>query len=391
MQPLKMTIPGQYWDSQIYSGRLYLFGISGNIITLDWDGIISNWKTKDSLKLALKCAFLRSNYLYGRDLDDLVKDREIKPIIENKFKELSKIELQITKSQIKKYILGEQDNKFPFPHSDSEIYHKTIYIGSRDGIHSANCDKTTKYPVSTKLTKQWDSPVFALSGSYGNLAIAAGDEGLYEISINPYSFPDEAIRNLSNDNCINCNWTFYSIYASSFNNPGFLVQYDKVRSLRNEFERNKYERIFNKILTEDNIFHESGYSWGVQDKLCLISDNKLHIVKYNPWQKDDNKIFVDHGIVRFERWKGNVISGKNAVFGIIIECDNAIIVIPSLGNNITIPGEPINWRVFPRSKHYENQLHIIYEDRLEIYSFNHDYLVDQESKVKGIQVFPSTR
>jgi hypothetical protein len=32
----------------------------------------------------------------------------------------------------------------------------------------------------------------------------------------------------------------------------------------------------------------------------------------------------------------------------------------------------------------KNQLHVIYEDRLEILSFNHDYFVDQEAKLSGI-------
>jgi len=53
----------------------------------------------------------------------------------------------------------------------------------------------------------------------------------------------------------------------------------------------------------------------------------------------------------------------------------------------TFAGEPVNWRIFPRSKHYENQLHIIYNDRLEIISFNHDYFVNQNEKWAGIEVF----
>ena len=30
-----------------------------------------------------------------------------------------------------------------------------------------------------------------------------------------------------------------------------------------------------------------------------------------------------------------------------------------------------------------NQLHIIYEDRLEIWAFNHDYFADQHQKLAG--------
>ena len=44
----------------------------------------------------------------------------------------------------------------------------------------------------------------------------------------------------------------------------------------------------------------------------------------------------------------------------------------------------VRWRVFPRSKHYVNHLHVILDDRIEIYSFNNDYFVDQRSKKAGI-------
>ena len=39
----------------------------------------------------------------------------------------------------------------------------------------------------------------------------------------------------------------------------------------------------------------------------------------------------------------------------------------------------------PALEHYSNQLHIIYDDRLEIISFVHDYFVDQTSKLSGFR------
>jgi hypothetical protein len=84
-------------------------------------------------------------------------------------------------------------------------------------------------------------------------------------------------------------------------------------------------------------------------------------------------------------WKGEVISGRVAHFGVIIEFEDKIVVLPSKGDPITFEGEPVNWRVFPTSKHYGNQLHIVYEDRIEIISFNHDYFVDQRSKLAGLE------
>ena len=60
MQPLRLIVPGEYWDSHIYSGRLFLFLRDGSIKGLNWDRIIEEWPLKeDRLRLAMQCAFQR--------------------------------------------------------------------------------------------------------------------------------------------------------------------------------------------------------------------------------------------------------------------------------------------------------------------------------------------
>jgi len=113
----------------------------------------------------------------------------------------------------------------------------------------------------------------------------------------------------------------------------------------------------------------------------LANNGRIEIVKYKHWEKNIESQLISLVRLNLKSWKGNVISGRTAVFGVIIECENAIVVLPSAGRIMTFRGEPINWRVFPRSKHYENQLHLIYDERLEVYSFNHDYFVDQDKKI----------
>jgi len=143
-------------------------------------------------------------------------------------------------------------------------------------------------------------------------------------------------------------------------------------------------REFLGIVPAEDIFQSSSYSWGKQDKLCqVVNRNKIKVTQYLPWSS--NARFVNLGELELQDFKGDVISGDSATFGYIIECDNGIVVFDSMMHNIWIEGEPVNWRVFPRSKFYENQLHIIYDDRLDIYSFNEDYLVDQSSKKVGLK------
>ena len=77
--------------------------------------------------------------------------------------------------------------------------------------------------------------------------------------------------------------------------------------------------------------------------------------------------------------------GTTTYFGNIIECENALIVIQSDNDSFTIEEPITRWRVYPRSKNYENHLHVILDDRIEIYSFCHDYFINQNEKEIGIQ------
>lgn len=393
MQPVKITIPGEYWDSQIYAGRLYLFGLSGDIITLDWNNLIEDFRIDESLRLVVKAAFQESNLFY-HSRNVLFQDQDIKNVILSKFDKLVMLakqgDLTVSDKKMSSLEVGHQDNSFPFPHNDSQIYGKTLYVGSQEGIHSATIEKRTKTkcPINTQIQRKWDCHVSAMSASDDCLALAAGSEGLFEMSL----LNQGELKNLSKQNCIDCNWTFYSIYASSHVCSGYLAEFEKenhfdVEGENSYHQRSSVQRNFKGLISDKEIFDDSGYSCGAHDKLCQVRDRGVHVVRYQPWKEHKLQHIND---LLLADWKGQVISAKVASFGVIIECENAIVVLRSDDeppSTSTFLGEPVNWRIFPRSKHYENQLHIIYEDRIEIISFNHDYFVNQKSKRAGTEVF----
>lgn len=384
MQPLRVTIAGNYWDSYIYEGRLYIFGSDGAIRSLDWDHLIREWKVPEVARIAFICAFLRSDYLYLSDVRDLLKDPEIQNIMQRKFRNLERTSFEVTKSAFKKNLIGEQDSPCPFPHADIEVYRRNMYIGSVEGLYRATCNKRTRYPISSRPEKTWDGPALSISASYNTVAIAAGDEGLFEISteLGLDHFNGREPKNTSSIACRDCSWTYFSLFASS-SDSGYLAEYSKL--LRGRYERSA-ERQFLGIIPAANIFGSDGYSWGVKDKFFQAGRDRIKVIKYVPWAEKEHQRKREIGSLNFARWKGEVISASAAPFGTVVELERAIVVLPSKGKPITLKGEPVNWRVFPRSRHYENQLHVVYEDRVEILSFNHDYLVDQEEKLAGTSV-----
>jgi hypothetical protein len=401
MQPLRLTIPGEYWDSQIYSGRLYLFERTGDIRTLDWDRLMQGWHIDSTLRLAFECAFWRSDYLYGDRWSLLFSDEEIKTLIVKKFSDLAEKQLELSRIDLEKYSIRTQKNPFPFPHSDATIYRKNIFVVSPSGVYRATCSKGNVNPISSRPDKKWDAPVLAVDASYLTLALAAGNEGLFGLRLSEDNYESSAeangrLKRIGKRNCTDCNWTFYSIYGSSHVGPGFLAAYRRVQHKRDPFVS---ERVFEGLISGGSIFRNGGgYSWGNQDKLCQVLGSTVRIINYQPWKEEKTERLTDLGTIdlaesgdirtiELSPWKGEVVSGAAALFGTIIECENAVVVVPSEGPAMTFPGEVVNWRVFSRSIQYENQLHLIYDDRLEIFSFNHDYFVDQNQKRSGIRHF----
>lgn len=398
MKPLKLVIPGSYYDSQLYEGRLYLWQTDNSIRIFDWNKLINLVKEKmdEPLRIALACGFLRSDYLYGSKWDLIFNDVQIKAIITSKFENLSQKNIEISEDDLMKAEIKHQENPLKFLHTDSLIYRRKLYISGRNGVFEMNCGKKNVNPVSSRVYKKWDAPILSMAASYGALALSAGPEGLYEYDLN-ISGSDtifgstEAARN--NPKCISTmhssfvNYTFYSIFSSSHYNQGYLVDYSKKTYQSEEDNTIHTERNFNKIIKSEDIFSEEAFSWGIQDKLCQIKDGHIEVAKYSPWNKEKEDRIKNLGYFELQNYKGQFVSSNSAVYGFIVEFDNGITVLDSQLGNVWIEGEPVNWRVFPNSKFYENHLHIMYDDYLSIYSFNHDYFLNQKEKKIGLEVF----
>src|SRR3989442_9425519 len=96
MRPLELIIPGQYYDSQIYSGYLYLWTRDGSILTIDWNPLIQSLEVESRLQLALRSAFQRSEYLYGDQFNVFLDNQEIRQVLASQFDDLSKSQIEIS-------------------------------------------------------------------------------------------------------------------------------------------------------------------------------------------------------------------------------------------------------------------------------------------------------
>ncbi|PDW02505.1 hypothetical protein CJ255_13565 [Candidatus Viridilinea mediisalina] len=375
---------------------LYLWDIDNVVYVYDWEKLIKSIVDTPYLTLPFTCAFSRGDLLYQpTDVSQLLfGDEDIKQVIEAKFHAASQRELVFSRPYLTHYLMGEQESPFAIIHDDSAIYNDQIFAITESGLFSAETHKPkkNKKKINHKADKLWEGIGTSIQVGARAIAIAAGNDGLFE-----YQFRHEhQPKQLSSRHTLFANWAFTSIYGSSDMEPSYLAAFYWQRD--DQFEdiegvRPKYTRQFSGIMEEARIFgqqkFEIGLSWGRQEKMYRVSSTGLEAVRFKQGNltSDDKTAFEVLGLfdLGFSNGTEQVVSGGISYFGVIIETGDGLHVIESSGNTHFIQGPMTRWRVFPRSVQYENYLHVILEDRIDIYSFNNDYFVNQREKAIGIE------
>lgn len=413
MQFIKLTIEGEYWDSFLYSAFLHLIEADSSFFALPWQDIINWFNVDPNLDFAMQCAFVHGDWLYGPKYRRLFSDQEFRDLLRSKFDRLATQELFLDLSTIRGYRRNRTNIRHPFPFTDMSFYRQHFYTSSLEGIHYNRLVSGSQIPKHIPSLRLWDCPSTTIVASHFNLATATGPDGLYKVSL--YDDDGEhrnsdVFDQLSSEDTIHCNWLDYGIYGSSHQERSCFADFEPEPSRDSARSSNKkqnamFESVLpdvaegkpstdtkNKLIYKGNTYvegisHDRGYSWGSHDKLYLTSNNKIKVVKVQTRGPKRNLQFFQPTDRDLRLPFGSVVSGAVAPFGTIIECDNGITLLRSDGETIDFPGEPVRYRVFNQSSYYQNQLHILYEDRLEIYSFYSDYFVDQHQKTFGYTAF----
>lgn len=400
MQPVKITIKGDYYDCQIYRGRLYLWTFDGDLKVYNWNEVVQSFIKRDTDKIAMTFCFLDGNYLYKSSLIELFKDKDFKKLLLDKFTQIENPTFQLTEKQMEKFLFGQQETPTGILPTDTEIYGNKLYFIHEKGLFSGSAHraKSEKFPVSSRPSKLWDSNLLSIKANkFPQLALSGGSEGLFELNM-ASSLPSNLNRveqgspifEISSSHSSFANYSYLNIYNTSLVENSFLATF-KWNITKGLNQKDKASRDFDTNIEDQQIFNATNkrhfISWGIEDKIYKATENGFQIIKYNNYADENKgeKKFTPLKSINFHAWKGKIINGGTAYFGNIVECENALVVIQSDGKYLTIPGPVTRWRVYPRSMNYENHLHVILDDRIEIYSFNHDYFLDQEGKEIGIQ------
>jgi hypothetical protein len=384
MHPVKINIVGDFWDSFIYQGLLYIWEMDGSVNVFDWQNAIYSLSYKLIDSDVFEYAFSRGDYFY-KNHSEAEKEHLIKGL-----QNIANLDITLTLDDLLAFQKCKISTPFFSLHDDLDIYNLHLYALCEKGLlrTSVNRGLGDDQFLRQSIDKCFDEIGGAFKIYDSNIALAAGSNGLFEIDTISKHVEQVDKRHVSF-----ANWQYASIVATSLISDSYLAGYRKIEN------NNKCYREFIKAITTEEIFDGQGISWGNMDKIYMFLNGEIHTRQSFPytmerflpeakrtkeveeWQRDYKKFHP----FNIENPKTTLVNADTAYFGTILEFEDRIIVARSDEKIDLFKGEFTRFRVYPRSKYYENHLHIIEEEALVIYSFNHDYFIDQDLKSLGIR------
>lgn len=324
----KLTLRGNFWDIYIYMEYLYL-------VTYDNELLICNWKK--------------------------LKELNISEISEN----------DLEKYSISRYSLQMQDLN-----SDICIANKKIYLSNNYGLFLKQIDSIE----DGNFEKILDYQSFSLTtNGLGYVTMSCGNEGLFELGPNIFDSKgkwikdvDKKIFKISSNHSTMCNYYGDKLYNFSYTDDAEFYYFDQINTFKkNNPQKFSEKEIFNQNQIRDiydTNLKEKKISWFHDNKIYRIINNRqIEVVKL---KKEENFIIFEPSyIMNFQSWKGKILTGISSKFGVIVECENALVVSFEENNFLNIAGEITKYRTYPNSKAYQNHLHVVLDDRIEIYQF----------------------
>jgi hypothetical protein len=385
-QPIRITLLGKYWDSQIYSGTLYLFNRDGGLTILNWDRFVQALPISEELRFVAEAVLLGNDRFYSEDIHRLIQDPEIRPVILDKIRRLRRTcEDQEFSPAL---FSSTATNPLPFPHNDSEVYYGQLYVGTTSGVFRLSREQSrSRAKTASRVT---DAPALDIASKYSVMAIAAGEEGLLETQL--VDETDKRTSRVADKRCISCEWSYASLVCSDDTHSLFVAAFARVPEdivAGPTGRRKRYVRRFEGVITGAQLFGpsmdpEETMCWGAKDKLYSYRSGNIQIVRNRSNGRASFSAPQSRSLV-VEANSAGFVTARAAPFGSVLEFDDRLVVLFSSGELHTLAGEPVNWRVFPQSRKYVSHLHVVYEDRIEILAFVHDYFLSENERFFGTE------
>lgn len=365
-QCISINIEGDFVDSFIYSGTLFLVHADSKITTHNWEALLAsavhsngqNHRTSSAYEFLKDCR--KSAQLTDRDFLSIHIDKD-----ELESKCVSTLHL----------------DGWP---TDINIYANKFYIASENGVEELPFNWESKKLESTGRFYVWRKYAYKVSANDAHrLAIAAGRNGV--ITATPrggYIVEREDIATLLEIDSHDCEWVGQSLIANSLDGA-FISTFPELPKRPEGNVPAEYWKQLNAAkkqpLEMRRVAHKGQravvYAWVAGNKLfSLLNTGELSVERANMSANSDPTDAVaddmDIEIGMGDRFSntGNVLAARSGLFGTVIEVGDELCAVTENGTE-TVSNRPVSWRVFPRAKSYLNHLHVVEKDQLSIRAY----------------------
>lgn len=342
MNNINVKIAGDYINSFIYSGLLFLVKNGGEIILLDWKRVvrkkINNIEYREFINNCSK--------RISRDFEDVTFHLEENEILDCVFDRSS----------------------VDFWPSDFIIYSNVLYFSGQNGVEAIGLDFENKKFNKDNRKFIYSSRAYKLASSkQRGIAIAAGINGVVLKSINKYLDEITAPKFLEK-NSVDIEWGASTLVVNS-ESASSIDFFEKMQFADPGRMTKKEKDKFNALrISRSSAKEMPGYSWSIGDRLFNMNENNIKRSVISKEEGDEEFNVKEVDIKSGNYSLDNFDSARSGSFGCVVDLYDRIVLINDsgireLGRGLT------KWKVFPRAKNYANHLHMIEDAFLNIKIF----------------------
>ncbi|MEA5471540.1 hypothetical protein [Spirulina sp. 06S082] len=351
---ISIKIEGDFIDSFIYSGILFLVSANSQISIYNWEGLLSNISDR-------------------RPLYNFLKDcRKGLNLVEGEYQEI-----YIEEEQLKEHKLGET-LRLKVWSTDINVYSNRLYIADENGVDRVNLDFGSKRLAQDTRLQLWDKYAYKISpNDNSRIAIAAGSNGIITaFPRNTKIIGGEDIKTIE-INSYDCEWIGKNLITNSKDGAYISVFAELPKKPRegkipDSFypNLNRLKRQTPETIKIDNDSQASIiYSWMAGRKLFSLLNNG-EVIRSEVIGKYINVLqdIKTNNTMPLKLPISSRVLVRSGLFGAVIEIGDNLFSLTESGFD-PISHRPVSWRVFPRAKNYLNHLHIVENDHLAICAY----------------------
>ncbi|WP_312834056.1 hypothetical protein [Comamonas sp.] len=342
MNNINVKISGDYINSFIYSGLLFLVKSGGEIILFDWKRLVRKKVNNiEHFEFINNCS-----KRIAEDFEDIVFHLDEKEILD----------CVLDKSSL------------DFWPSDFIIYSNILYFSGQNGVEAIGLDFDAKKFIEDNRKFIYSSRAYKLASAKNRgVAISAGINGVVLKSIDKY-LNDITAPKFLEKNSVDIEWGASTLVVNS-EFTSSVDFFEKMPIVNTRKMTKKQKDDFNALkISRSSETEMPGYSWSIGDRLFNINESnvKRSVISKEEGDEEFNIKKID---IKTEKYSfENFDSARSGSFGCVVDLYDKIVLmndigIKELGRNLT------KWKVFPRAKNYVNHLHMIENDCLNIKIF----------------------